>query len=169
MNQIYSIESQSPLSAATGPAYLIVADETEEFDNALRYAVRAARAAAGQVAILYVMGDDGFVHWGQVEERVRIEKRREAEEFLLTIAIRAREIDNLEPVLLLAEGERTAAILKTLAANSSITKLILGGDTNARSPGPLVKYFTGKGMKHLTVPLTIVPDHLSPEKIDGFM
>ena len=45
----------------------------------------------------------------------------------------------------------------------SITKLILGGSVQSKSPGPLVSYFTGKGLSKLRVPLTIVPGNLAED------
>jgi nucleotide-binding universal stress UspA family protein len=149
-----------------GPIYMIVADETEEFDNALRHASRSAKAAGGNVAILYVTGEPGFLNWGKVEERVRAEQREEGERFLKNIAARVYEIDGLEAILFLEEGDRVEAILRVIERNPQITRMILGGDTSARNPGPLVSYFSGKGMSHLPVPLTIIPDHITPEKID---
>jgi hypothetical protein len=149
--------------------YLIVADETEEFGSALRYASHAAKANNADVAILNVMAEQGFVIWGGVEEKVKEEQRQEGNKFLQEAARRLREIDGLEPILILEEGERVEAILRVISANPAIHKLILGGDTKARTPGPLVSYFSGKGMSRLPVPLTIVPDHMPPEKIDGLV
>jgi hypothetical protein len=170
MTSIYSITDQSPLSGPGGPVYLVVADETEEFDNALRYASRSARAAVARLAVLYVTGEEGFSPWGGVEERVHAEQRQVAEKFLTKIAAQVQEFHGPEPVLFAGEGDRIETVLKLLEGNPRITKLILGGDTGGRNPGPLVKYFSGnKGMKRLPVPLTIVPDHLTPETIDGFV
>lgn len=172
MVQIYSTSPSLGAGTLAPPGgthlYLIVADKTEEFGSALRYASRMAKISAAKIAILYVMAEEGFSFWGKVEERVKTEQKQEAENFLKLAATRVAEIDGLEPFLFLEDGEPVEAILKVIKANPAITHLILGGNTQARSPGPLVSYFSGKGMGRLTVPLIIVPDHIPPEAIDGF-
>ncbi len=151
------------------PIYLIVADETEEFDSALRYAARDAKAANAHVGVLYVMQEPEFLDWGRVEDKVRAEAKEEAEKFLREVSARIYDIDRQNAVLFLAEGDKVETILGVLAANPHIIKLILGGDAKNRSPGPLVSYFTGKGMRRLPVPLAIVPGNIPPEKIDSFV
>lgn len=151
------------------PIYLVVADESEEFDSALRYAARSARNANAHVGILYVISEPGFLDWGTVEEKMRAEQREEAEMFLREVSARVYDIDRQTAILFLQEGDKVEAIIKVLQANPAIKKLVLGGDVDARSPGPLVKYFSGKGMRRLPVPLTIIPDHIPPEKIDSLV
>ncbi len=151
------------------PIYLIVADQTEEFDSALRYAARDARAANAHVGVLYVMQEPDFLDWGRVEDKVRAEAKEEAEKFLREVSARIYDIDRQNAVLFLAEGDKVEAILGVLKANPHIIKLILGGDVTGRSPGPLVTYFSGKGMRRLPVPLAIVPGNIPPEKIDSFV
>ena len=151
------------------PIYLVVADESEEFDSALRYAARAARSANAHVGVLYVIPEPGFMDWGGVEERMRTEQREEAEMFLREVSARVYDIGRQTAVLFLQAGDKVEAILKVMQANPTISKLILGGDADAGNPGPLVKYFSGKGMRRLPVPLTIIPDHIPPEKIDSFV
>lgn len=168
MTHIYHIDDKAALPQGCH-MYLTVADETEEFDNALRYASRVAKASGAYVAVLYVMAEQGFLFWGKVEERVQAEQRQEAEKFLSDVAVRFSAVDGLTPVLFIGEGERTDAIMRVIKANPEIAELILGGNTKARTPGPLVSYFSGRGMGSLPVPLTIVPDHIPPEKIDGFV
>lgn len=168
MNAVTTAKAPSVAYDQAERMYLIVADETEEFGSALRYASRMARTSGARIAILYVMAEQGFSFWGNVEERVRAEHKDEAQQFLKTAAARITEIDGVEPILLLEEGEPVETILRVIAAHPSITQLILGGNTQARTPGPLVSYFSsGKGLGRLNVPLTIVPDNIPPEGIDG--
>jgi hypothetical protein len=56
-------------------------------------------------------------------------------------------------------------ITEVLARDHSIRRLVLGAGVGG-TPGPLVSYFTGKGLSQLPVPLTIVPGGLTPEDID---
>lgn len=146
--------------------YLIVADETEEFANALRYAALAAQSVGAGVAVLYIIEPDHHWSWGSIEARVRKDTHEEAEKFLDSVAQRVLEISGVTPTLFIQEGKRSDALVKTVKENPAITRVILGANTKAGNPGPLVSYFTGKGVSALPVPLTIVPDHIPPATID---
>ncbi len=149
--------------------YLIVADETREFEHALRYAARAAAVSKAKIGILHIMPQLDFVHWGNVEDRIREEQRRNAEAFIVSVSSRLNEIQPQCPCVFLEEGSKIDAVSKTLKENSSITKLILGAHSENNSPGELVIYFAGKGVGELHAPLTIVPDHLSYDQIDNVL
>ncbi|MCC7305811.1 MAG: universal stress protein [Alphaproteobacteria bacterium] len=161
------IDYKSGSVSSDGHTFLIVADETKEFSNALRYASHIAKARNAHIAVLFVMGNNDFVNWGKVEERMRQEQREEAEKFLREVAGRVEDVDGVIPILYLEEGDRIEAVLKVLRENPDITKLVLGADTKIGTPGPLVTYFTSKGLAQVSVPVIIVPDHIPPEKIDA--
>lgn len=65
------------------------------------------------------------------------------------------------------EGKKTDALVELIENDKTIKMLLLGGDTQGSAPGPLVSYFSGKGLGQLRVPLTIVPNHLTDEEIDN--
>ena len=44
--------------------------------------------------------------------------------------------------------------------------LILGGNTEGDSSGPLINYLTTKGAAVCRIPITIVPGNLSDDEID---
>lgn len=148
------------------PVYLIVADQTEEFESALHYAARAATANGARVAVLHVMPDQDFSHWGAVEEQMKQEQRREAEKFLTAIGEKISGLGGPAPVFHLESGKPEKVVLKVIKNNPDISKLILGGDTHGGNPGPLVTYFAGKGMAQLTVPMTVVPGHLEADTLE---
>lgn len=148
------------------PLYLIVADETEEFGAALRYAALAAGTIGARIAVLHVMPEPDFAHWGGVEEHMNRAQRKEAEDFVARVAARIEDLGAPMPILLIESGDKAKAVLKVLDENTNIIRLILGGDTKSSGPGPLVTFFSGKGMAQLAVPLTVVPGHIAPEQIE---
>lgn len=145
--------------------YLIVADKTEEFSFALRYATRAAELNAAHVGILYVMEKHDFMHWGDIETRMRQEIRQEAEQILWNHARRIYELNGQIPGFYLNHGSVVDALIETIDENPEIKKLILAGGQGS-TPGPLISYLSGKGLSRLRVPMTIVPGHLQMEQID---
>ncbi len=147
--------------------YLVVADESEEFAVALRYAVRLAEANNGHVGILHVIKIEDFQHWGNVENRMRQEMREQAEKLLWSAADKACDLNGVVPSLYLEEGNAQDVLSDVIDKDEGIQMLILAGITGAAGPGPMVAHFSGKGLGKLKVPVVIVPSHLEPEKIDG--
>jgi hypothetical protein len=58
--------------------FLVVADDTPEFQVALRFACRRARSTGGYVALLRVIEPEYFEHWSGVREEIERQAREEA-------------------------------------------------------------------------------------------
>lgn len=149
-----------------GATYLLVADDSEEFKAALRYAARRAQVVRGHVCLLHVISVDEFMHWGKVEDQMKTELRAQAEQFIWGVAGKVHDLCGLYPSIYIREGVASEVLSDVLQNDPSITALVLGAHGGSGGPGHLVSYFTGKGMGHLSVPLVVVPDHLEPHKID---
>ncbi len=150
-----------------GGVYLVVADETDEFNLALRYAARLARLNRGHVCILHVITIEDFQHWPQIEEKIRTELRAEAERRVLNNARKVHELTGQCPGIYIREGSRADSLVDVINEDMAIRMLILGGGMHPTGPGPLVSHFTGKGLGRLRVPIVVVPGHLDPKKIDA--
>lgn len=168
MSDVIDVESVKKAGRrGDGGVYLVFADETPEFQIALRYAVLMARVHRGYVGILQVTTVDDFQHWGSVEERMRKELREQAEKFIWNSAKVANEMNGTMPILYIEEGNRTDVLIDVINRETDIRQLILGGGTNSGGPGALVTYFTGKGLSKLRVPVVVVPGHLDADAIDA--
>lgn len=144
-----------------GSTYLIVADGSEDFPVALKYAAQMAHANKCRIGIFYVMEDQDFTHWGNIEKRMRDEQREQAEKVLHEACFLLSEtVQDTLPGIYLTEGSRMEALASVIEDDASISMLILGGGTQGAGPGPLVSHFTGKGLSRLRVPVMVVPDHL---------
>ncbi len=144
--------------------YLVVADETEELNAALRFACFLARERESKIGILYAVSHEEFSHWGKIENMIRSENRLKAEKFVLSIAEKVQNDCGVTPVIFLEEGKTADAIIKVIDENPEICRLILGGSTKGGDPGPLVQYFSTKGFDKLKVPLGIIPDTLTEDR-----
>jgi len=147
--------------------FLVVVDETEEMHLALRFACRRALHTGGRVALLYVIEPTGFQHWMSVGDLMREEARSEAEQLLQRMAAKVNELAGKMPILHLRDGDRVDELFSLLDEEANISVLVLGASTHKRGPGPLVSALTGKQLSKLRVPLTLVPDTLTPEDIDA--
>lgn len=142
-----------------GGTYLVVADESEEFRVALKYGAQMANANKCRLGVLYILEGQDFIHWGNVEKRMRDEQREQAEKVLSQACFDISEYGGKIPTLYLEEGNRFEALTAAIENDHHISMLILGGGTQGSGPGPLVSHFTGKGLGRLRVPVLVVPDH----------
>ncbi len=166
-------------SAASGPAasevagkppvriFLVVVDDSPESTVALRYACLRARKSQGKVALLYVIEPGEMQHWLAMENLIREEQRSEAEQKLQKLAREVNRLTGTLPALYVREGNRRDELLALIAEEPGISILVLAAGTDPEGPGPLIAYFTGRGLQSLRIPLTIVPGGLGDEELDA--
>ncbi|WP_122468152.1 universal stress protein [Brevundimonas lutea] len=147
--------------------FLVVADDTPEFDSALRFAARRARSTGGRVVLLRILSSsDSNAHWSGVRDEIEREQRAEAEALLGKLGARAEEISGATPVLIIETGDTAAAIRKAVAEDVEIKILVLAA-SSGRNPGPLVQEVArGEGPSGRKLPVTIVPGDLSDDEIE---
>ena len=138
--------------------YLVVLTGTQEFTGALEYACRFAKAQDGHVALLRVIDTVHVAGWRDVEALVQKEERATAEEMLWSAAGRVLELTGKCPALYIEEGSLSDVIVRTIKQDSEIIALVLAASPNSSKPGPLVKYFSRKGLPRLPVPVIIAPE-----------
>lgn len=147
--------------------FLCVVDSSAEMNVALRFACRRAAHTDGRVALLYVMEPADFQHWMAVEEKMREERREEAEQVLQKLAVTVNELTGKRPVLYVREGAPRDVLLELIGEEPSIRILVLGAGTGRKGPGPLVSSLAGKMSGAFPIPITVVPGNLSDEQIDA--
>ena len=147
--------------------FLVVVDATEEMSVALRFAARRAANTGGRVAMLYVMEPADFQHWMAVEEKMRAERREEAEQTLQDLAAKVNELIGEMPIMYLREGKAADLIAELIEEEPDISILVLGAGTGKKGPGPLVSSLAGKLSGKFPIPITVVPGNLSLDQIDA--
>ncbi len=147
--------------------FLVVVDATEELSVALRFACRRAHNTGGRVALLYVMEPADFQHWMAVEEKMREERREEAELVLQNYAAEVNALTGKTPVLYVREGNSADVIVELIKEEPDISILVLGAGTGKKGPGPLVSSLAGKLSGKFPIPITVVPGNLSLDQIDA--
>jgi len=147
--------------------FLVVVDATEEMSVALRFAARRAANTSGRVALLYVMEPADFQHWMAVEEKMRAERREEAEHKLQELAAEVNDLTGQMPIIYLREGKASDLIVELISEEPDISILVLGAGTGKKGPGPLVSSLAGKLSGKFPIPITVVPGNLSLDQIDA--
>src|SRR5678815_4038650 len=97
---------------STRRRFLVVADDSAEFQAALRFACRRARSTGGHVALLKVIEPAVFEHWSGVREEIARQQREEAEASLQAAAAYVQAETGLPPEFLITEADSTRAALR---------------------------------------------------------
>jgi nucleotide-binding universal stress UspA family protein len=148
--------------------FLVVADDSPEFQTALRFACRRARSTGGHVAILRVIEPAVFEHWSGVREEIERQARQEAEAVLNASAEYVLAETGLPPEFLIKNAENMRAGLRqAISDDLDIKILVLAAAVGGRGPGPLVASIAKEGVKWGTrkVPVTVVPGDLTDEEV----
>lgn len=156
------------MSASSPRKFLVVADDTPEFQAALRFACRRARSTGGHVALLRVIEPEYFEHWSGVRDEIERQAREEAEAALRKSAELVLAETGQPPEVLIRHAETLRAGLReAIAADPDIKILVLAAAVGGRGPGPLVASLAKEGVTWggRKVPVTVVPGDLTDAEI----
>ena len=146
--------------------FLVILDDSRECLNAMRFAAMRASNTGGGVQILAVIPPEEFNHWIGVGEIMREEARERIHAHFEVFAKWMRDRQNVDPELVIREGEPVPEIMKQIDEDGEIGVLVLGASAEKGGPGPIVSALS-RNFGSLPVPLTIVPGELSKEKLDA--
>lgn len=154
--------SEQRLTGKKGGVFLVIVDESQELETAIDYASQFAKAQNGYVALLNVIEKSFVQNWKNVEDKIRKDTRITAEQMIWDASGRVFENTGTTPMVCIEEGSPSDLIVETIEKNKNIMALVLASSAYASNPGPLVTYFSGKGLSRLKVPLMIIPSNLEP-------
>lgn len=146
--------------------FLVVLDDSRECLNAMRFAAMRAAKTGGGVAVLSVIEPEEFNHWIGVGEVMREEARERIHAHFEVFAKWMRDRQNIDPELIVREGEAVPEIIALIKEDPEIGVLVLGAGTDKKGPGPLVSQLS-RSAGSLPIPITIVPGDLSKEKLEA--
>ena len=132
----------------------------------MRFAAMQAMKTGGGVAILSLIPPDEFNHWIGVGDLMREAARARIEAHFDIFAKWMRDSNNIDPELIIREGEPVKEILSFVTDNPDIGILVLGAGTDNNGPGPLVSQLS-KSSGTFPIPVTIVPGNLSKEQLEA--
>lgn len=146
--------------------FLVVLDDSRECLNAMRFAAMRAAKTGGGVEVLSIIPPDEFNHWIGVAEIMRAEARERIEVHFEVFAKWMRDKQDVDPELVIREGEPIKELLAQIQEDPEVGVLVLGAGTDSKGPGPLVTALSRQAGL-LTVPMTIVPGDLSKERLEA--
>lgn len=146
--------------------FLVVLDDSRECLNAMRFAAMRAASSNGGVQILSIIPPDEFQHWIGVGNIMREEARERIEVHFEVFAKWMRDKQNIDPELVIREGEAVPEILDQIREDAEIGVLVLGAGNDKNGPGPLVTQLS-RSSGTLPIPVTIVPGEISKERLEA--
>ena len=100
---------------------------------------------------------------------MREEAGEVGEELLQRYFAEVQRVTGRVPILYIREGARSEELCKSMGEEPSISILVLAAGTDKKGPGPNNIYMTGKGVRQLRVPVTLVPGALTREEMSPFI
>ncbi len=146
--------------------FLVVLDDSRECLNAMRFAAMRAAKSGGGVEVLSIIEPEEFNHWIGVGNIMRDEARERIEVHFEVFAKWMRDKQNVDPELVIREGEPLTEIMAQIQEDPDIGVLVLGAGTDNKGPGPLVTALSRQSGS-MPVPFTIVPGDLSKERLEA--
>lgn len=146
--------------------FLVILDDSRECLNAMRFAAMRAAKSGGGVQILSVIPPEEFNHWIGVSDIMREEARERITVHYEVFAKWMRDRQNIEPELVIREGETVTEILAQIKDDPEIGVLVLGAGVDRKGPGPLVSQLS-RSAGTLPVPITVVPGDLSKDRLEA--
>ncbi|ADO41999.1 universal stress protein [Ketogulonicigenium vulgare] len=144
---------------------LVVLDETRECLNAIRFAAMRAAKTGGAVQVLSVISPEEFGQWIGVAELMRAEARERIEVHFEVFAKWMRDRQNIDPELVIREGDTVTEILNQIRDDAEIGVLVLGASSDNKGPGPIITALMRQAGT-LPVPVTIVPGEMTKEQLE---
>ena len=145
--------------------FLVIVDDSNELNVAIRFAARRAQSTKGGVILLNVIEQFDPQQWQSIEDIILQEARDKAQEKLQKWSKVINDLTNIVPELIVKEGITSEKIIETLEEDNAIRFLVLAA-AEADQPGPLVSLLAGQKSGKLPAPIVIIPQGLSDDVID---
>lgn len=146
--------------------FLVVLDDSKECLNAMRFAAMRAQHTGGEVEILGVIPPEEFNHWIGVGSIMREEAKERIHAHFEVFAKWMRDKHDIDPRLVIREGNVVDKILERIAQSQEIGLLVLGAASGRGGPGPIITQLMRQSAS-LPVPMTIVPGEMSKERLEA--
>ncbi|MCR6644820.1 MAG: universal stress protein [Terricaulis sp.] len=147
-------------------AVLVIADESEEFPDALLYAGQLCKSTGWRLVMLRVIEPEAPAPWASITDEIRRQAHVAAESLTQRFAAEVWAESGVTAEPILREGEVKPVLRKLLDEETSIKLVVLAAAAGPGGPGPLVAQL-GKaaGLGARAVPVLVVPGALSRAEI----
>lgn len=147
-------------------ACLVIADESEEFPDALIYAGLICKNTGWRLVILRVIEPADPAPWASITEEMRRQAVDAAESLTQRFAAEVWTECGVTAEPVLREGDLKPELKKLIEQDTSIKLVVLASAHGPGGPGPLVVQLgKSSGLGARPVPTLVVPGALTREEI----
>lgn len=145
--------------------YLVCINKEEYSITALKFACEKAKKNNGSLIMLHIIEPINYQSLGTVEEKMRQEKRTEAENLLQELCEMTVEKYHITPVVIFKEGRIEEEIIKVIEEDNTISMLIVGSATESSPKSKILPPLVSEMGKKIFLPMLIVPGNLTDHQI----
>ena len=153
-------------SPAHSGKFLVCVSGSDESKVALRFACVKAKKRGGMVDILHVIPPADFSSLFGLADKMREERRQEAENLMQRLANEAYNLTALTPSILLREGDLGEEILAAANEDYDATMLVLGVTPQSHNRGKLIAWLSQQLGDRLLIPMLLVPGNLTEQQME---
>ena len=147
-------------------AVLVIADESEEFPDALIYGGLICRNTGWRLVMLRVIEPSDPAPWASITEEMRRQAYDAAESLTQRFAAEAWAECGVTAEPVLREGDLKPELRKLIDEDASIKLIVLASAAGPGGPGPLVTQLgRNAGLGPRPVPVLVVPGALTRDEI----
>ena len=147
------------------PKFLVVIDESEECEKAVRFAARRVLRTSARLLMLSVTDKSDFQHWLGVGDVMQEEANERAQAKMDAFAETCRQLGLNEIETTIRSGKKADQILRLIEEDLDVSFLVLGAGAGADGPGPLVSMLASRAA--FPIPVVVVPGQLTDAEIDA--
>ncbi|MDO5611658.1 MAG: universal stress protein [Paracoccus sp. (in: a-proteobacteria)] len=146
--------------------FMVLLDDSRECLNAIRYAAMRASRTGGGVVVVSVIRPDEIQHGFGVADVMRAEAMERIQAHFDVYAKWMRDKKNVEPELVVREGDPADQLIAYLSEDSEIGVIVLGMASDKGAQNPVVsRLLRDVGM--LSAPITLVPGDLEKDRLEA--
>jgi nucleotide-binding universal stress UspA family protein len=153
-------------ASLTRNKYMVCVDRGDVSKVAVRFACAKAKKNGNPVELIHVIEPADFQSLFAVTDKVREERRHEAENLLQELGALAQAA-GVTPSMNLREGARGEEILKATLEDPDVGTLVIGMETTESGQSKLVPWLLSRLGDKLLVPVMVVPGTLTDQQIEG--
>lgn len=146
--------------------FLVCINDSDESRVALRFACIKAKKRGGVVDILHVLEPADIQTLFAVADKMREERRQEAEALMKRFSDEAFAISGITPNLILREGQIGAEIVAASLEDVDANMLVLGASPASSNKGRILSGLVGQLGDKLLIPMMLVPGNLTDQQIE---
>ena len=148
--------------------FLVIVDDSPEFEAALFFAARVASRTGGRLTMLQIPQTGRLLSWMNIKESdpTDLEDRAQAKFQKFRNWLKKMGFEDLETETIIRSGDPAEEVEKLIERDEDIAILVLGASADPGGPGPIIKsILKGSHAGTFPIPIYLVPETLSQEEI----